>query len=66
MKPLISRSAIAGVAISSIALAADPSVPEKAEKPAETPAAQASAADPALEAKRKEQEALAVENKLQA
>lgn len=66
MKPLISRSAIAGVAISSIALAADPSVSEKAEKPAETPAAQASAADPALEAKRKEQEALAVENKLQA
>lgn len=66
MKPLISRSAIAGVAISSIALAADPSVPEKADKPAETPSAQTSAADPALEAKRKEQEALAVENKLQA
>ena len=52
-----------GLALTTCSLAAESPAPEKAP---EADAPKTSAADPQLEAKRKEQEALAVENKLQA
>ena len=62
MKPLITRTALIGLALSAWAPADEAAAPAK---PAE-PAAEAAAANPELEAKRKQQEALATENKLQA
>ncbi len=52
-----------GLALTTCSLAAESPAPEKAP---EADAPKTSAADPQIEAKRKEQEALAVENKLQA
>lgn len=52
-----------GLALTTCSLAAESPAPEKTP---EADAPKASAADPQLEAKRKEQEALSVENKLQA
>ena len=62
MKPLITRTALIGLALSAWAPADEAAAPAK---PAE-PAAEAAPANPELEAKRKQQEALATENKLQA
>lgn len=63
MKPLISRSALLGLTLSAFATAADSQTPEKAAEPI---ASQSTKADTELDAKRKEQEALSTENKLQA
>ncbi len=63
MKPLIKPSVLLGIAMTSWAPAKD--VPSNPQPAADAPAAKESS-NPELEAKRKEQEALATENKLEA
>jgi ATP-dependent Clp protease protease subunit len=63
MKPLLTRTALLGLALTAWSPAAEPAAPAT---PAEPAAEAAPAATPDLDAKRKEQEALATENKLQA
>ena len=68
MKPLIPRSILLGLALTAIAPAQDAAEPAKEAAPAAAPTTEAAAenpVDPELAAKRKEQEALAIENKLQ-
>jgi ATP-dependent Clp protease protease subunit len=61
MKPLISRPLLFGLALSALSSAKDmPAATKSEEKPAET------VVNPEVEAKRKEQEALAADNKLEA
>ena len=67
MKPLVTRSALMCLALSVWSSAAETASTERSEKSAEVPKeAPAKPVDPKLEAKRKETEALSIENKLEA
>ena len=66
MKTRISRAVLAGLAFTAWSSAKETAEPPKPEPPKPVEAAAAGPVDPVLEAKRKEQDALATENKLDA